>query len=119
MDVVSGMLLEPAAIAIVGLVTIQGCSGETAVGRQDLACTYLAHHELESVNIIVRFRPISSLPSPSSFPALFLFLLLLSSWICHVNTTAACAGVYAVNATVQYVTSNSRALCGTRMDQGI
>ena len=31
-----------------------GCmQKQTAVERQDLSCTYLAHHELESVNIIV------------------------------------------------------------------
>ena len=27
-------------------------SEQTALERQDLPCTYLAHHELESVNII-------------------------------------------------------------------
>ena len=29
------------------------CSEQTALARQDLSCTYLAHHELESVFIII------------------------------------------------------------------
>jgi hypothetical protein len=36
-----------------------------------------------------------------------------------VSVALAYAGVYAVNATVQHAASNSRALCGTRMDQSI
>ena len=32
---------------------IQGGSEQTALARQDLSCTYLAHHELESVLIII------------------------------------------------------------------
>ena len=32
---------------------LQGCTRQAASERQDLSCTYLAHHELESVVTIV------------------------------------------------------------------
>ena len=32
---------------------MQGCSEQTALGRQDLSCTYLAHYELGSVLVII------------------------------------------------------------------
>ena len=31
---------------------IEGCSGQVAVEKQDMPCTYLAHHELVSVTIL-------------------------------------------------------------------
>jgi len=31
---------------------LQGCTRQAALERQDLSCTYPAHHELESVSII-------------------------------------------------------------------
>ncbi len=30
-------------------VVLVGCTGQAALERQDLPCTYLAHHELESI----------------------------------------------------------------------
>ena len=33
--------------------TLQGCSGDNALERQDLPCMYLAQYELESVNIVM------------------------------------------------------------------
>ncbi len=48
-----------------------------------------------------------------------MLLVLLFVWLCCVSATVAYAGVCAVDATVQHATSNSRALCGTRVDQSI
>ena len=53
-----------AHLAVLGLVSmmlhyvivknvVQGCPRQAALERQDLSCTYLAHHELESVMIII------------------------------------------------------------------
>ncbi len=32
---------------------LQRCTRQAALERQDLSCTYLAHHELESVMVII------------------------------------------------------------------
>ena len=32
---------------------LQGCTRQAAVEREDLLCTYLAHHELESVTVLL------------------------------------------------------------------
>ena len=32
---------------------LQGCTRQTALERQDLSCMYLAHHDLESVVMII------------------------------------------------------------------
>ncbi len=36
-----------------GEYTLQGCAKQTALERQDLSRTYLAHYELESVVVMI------------------------------------------------------------------
>ena len=45
---------------------IQECSEQTALARQDLSCTYLAHYELESVFIVIIIMPTQTCPSCST-----------------------------------------------------
>ena len=46
---------------------VQGCSEQTALVRQDLSCTYLSHHELESAkynSMIITTRLVIRITSP-------------------------------------------------------
>ena len=49
------MMLLCMIVKFVELVDLQRCARQTALERQDLSCTYLAHHELESVIIIIYY----------------------------------------------------------------
>jgi len=47
------MMLHYVIVKTVVLVGLIGCTRQAALERQDLSCKYLAHHELESVLIII------------------------------------------------------------------
>ena len=43
------MMLHYVIVKTVVLAGLTGCTSQAALERQDLSCTYLAHHELESM----------------------------------------------------------------------
>ena len=47
------MMLRSRIVKTVGLVDLWRCARQTALERQDLSCTYPAHHELESEFVII------------------------------------------------------------------
>ena len=46
-------MLRSRIVKTVGLVDLWRCARQTALERQDLSCTYPAHHELESEFVII------------------------------------------------------------------
>jgi len=77
--------------------TLQGCSERPALERQDLFCMYLAHHELESLNIMIvmMITMLSSLAKPeAAFSCLIVCLQ-------HCSQPQPMADVLAIHAFLQ------------------
>jgi len=72
---------------------LQGCTTQAALQRQDLSCLYLAHHELQSVLIILSLLFIYTLPSSLYCILLYLTICIAYHYCCsYCHQARVCVG---------------------------